>query len=377
MEKRAVQRASFQIYSAVFFLISLFLPPLLHAEDITRSTELVSPGGDYRDFRVRGALTAGIQVTAFPDTPVGAAQSLTTINGNLFIWEGSVMVDRYLKIGNDADNSVFRTYLPDIAWNNYWTGINSNTANLFQGHPRAEFEVTGNVYASAFRSSPADGGTIGQPYHDQLLHFLVTPDGQWVELGAQTTANSALLFFGNFDAPLRPYVATARFGAHPAMIVNQGSGIYSTGQVGIGTTVFDNATIGLQVGATGLERSVLFGGGIPGAYSSREYKKDIAFFKPADYQRIYSKIDDLNVTRFRYKEALPDSRLEIGLIQEEIPDEIKAHGGENISYTDMIGFMIAGIRGLKEQNDALESEITKLEKEVALLETQRGAHARI
>jgi hypothetical protein len=317
---------------ALFFLFAFAGTAI--ADNVNRSTEYISPFGLYTGLQAAKTLTTGIQATS-AGTPANAAQSTFTINGNLQINQGNTIIDEMFNVGN-----TFETYPLNFWTGTHFFGINTTTI------PNNEGQVNGNIYAKYFRS--ASGSPLDA---DQLLYFGVTSDEQWVELGAKCGVGG----FAN------PYSA-ARFEASPAIILNS----YSGGNVGIGVA---NPLYKLQVGDFG---SGLYAIGYAwNTFSSRQYKKDISVFSQQDIQRVFSEIDNLNIVRFRYKKEKPDDPLRIGLIVEEAPQELLTDDGTTISTTNTIGFLVAGIQTLKSENEALEKDITKLEKAISALEKKK------
>ena len=340
------------VIMVLFFLFVLV--SIAAAENVNRSTEYISPFGNYKGLQATKTLTTGIQATA-AGTPANAAQSTVAINGDMNVTQGNVNIDEIF----EANGGTFETYPSSIWLGTHWFGINVDPATLVPstGTPRVECEVNGDIYAKYFRASPGNNDS------DQLLYFGVTNDGSWVEMGSMIGFMSGWGVHGGFSRP----ESAARFNASPKIVLN----FYSGGNVGIGTA---NPQYKLQVGDPPLP-------GNPSLYalayswdvfSSRQYKTDISVFESHDIQRVFSEIAKLNVVRFHYKGDKPEDRLRMGVIAEEAPKEVLSANETTLSMTDTIGFLVAGIQALKTENDVLEKEIGALEQGIAVLEKKRG-----
>ncbi len=95
-------------------------------------------------------------------------------------------------------------------------------------------------------------------------------------------------------------------------------------------------------------------------FSSRDYKKDIQLLDSSDYSNIIEKLKQTKVYRFRYKEADKDSKLKIGLIAEEAPEEIVSHEGKGIDIGEAVGFLMAAVKAQAEEIKVLKQEISGL-----------------
>ena len=363
------------ILAAVFFFFSV---PARATDNVQRSTENISPFGDYQELQIRRTLKTGIAATAPAGTVSNAALSTVDIYGSMNIlgnlgnppgtslavnWtitKGSeVDVFEIFEVKNGASFPAFETY-PNSTATSHWFGINVDPSSLVgtPGCPRAELEVNGDIYASAFRASP-----ITSTYSDYLLYFKMATvtvgavTSAIVELGSSFASNAT--GYGNSES-------VVRFCASPNIVLNGVGAGYSSANVLIGTTVpagvsDSDPNYKLQIGAAG---STLYAiGHAWNLFSSRDFKKDISLFTAQDTQALFSKIDQLNIVRFHYKEAKPGSRLETGVIAEEAPKELVTEDGKALSTTDAIGFLVAGVQGLQKEKEALEKRIAELERQ--------------
>lgn len=95
-------------------------------------------------------------------------------------------------------------------------------------------------------------------------------------------------------------------------------------------------------------------------YSSRDYKKDIEALAPSDYRDILKRLRETEVFRFRYKEAEENSKLRLGLVAEEAPEEIVSHEGKGIDLGEAVGFLMAAVKAQAEEIDGLKQEISRI-----------------
>ncbi len=346
------------------------------ATDVDKSTEYPVPSGIYDGITVSRYLRMGIPTAAVPDVdahtpnagtanPATASQAALTINGNVYIHpldlnltdaqppvpyvpldtDGGagatvplrdVVIDEKLTV----DGTTFRVVPLNWWGNSHWTAV--NVPGAVTGDSRgSEFQVNGDIHAYAYRAS--------QRYPDQndtRVHFGPTKVSgvSWLDMRAKT---------GMIDANQWAHgMSTLYFRADPMLVLNG----YSRANVGIGTT---NPTYLLQVGdpGSGLQ-AIAHSWDI---YSSRAYKTDIRPFSPADYRLAADRVGDLNLVRFRYKEDKPGDKKILGFIAEEAPNEILSPDGKAVSLGDTLGFLLAAIKGLKAENDALRTEIERLE----------------
>lgn len=95
--------------------------------------------------------------------------------------------------------------------------------------------------------------------------------------------------------------------------------------------------------------------------SSRELKKDIASLTEKDYSKVLETINQLEVVRYRYK-GNQENKLHIGLIAEDSPKDILSQDGKSVSLYDSMGYMLAGMKALIQENQQMKAEIAALKK---------------
>ena len=94
--------------------------------------------------------------------------------------------------------------------------------------------------------------------------------------------------------------------------------------------------------------------------SSRSYKTDIQPLKSREYAEILEKLENLEVVRFRYK--IEPEREHIGLIAEEVPDEMASVDRKGIPTADAIAFLTAALKAQQSQIENLKETVRQLQK---------------
>jgi hypothetical protein len=103
-------------------------------------------------------------------------------------------------------------------------------------------------------------------------------------------------------------------------------------------------------------------------YSSQEYKQDIRELTPQEYQQALEALLKTPVVHFRYKGQDPDSKEKIGVIAEEVPQEILAEGNSRaVSLNAYISLLHAALVEQQSQIQALIDRLSELEQEVEAL----------
>lgn len=308
----------------ILLLLAFFALDFLPAfADEQRSTEYISPYGDYRELTSLRSLQIGEATNALGSM---------TVYGDCRVEGGAAQVDEVLGIDGNTLHTVHNP-----GWGGaFWTGINVAV-------PDAEFHVNGTVFARRFRTSP-----IGAAFADQQLYFGVNAGKSEGEMGSRVPAGwndpDSIVRFHGIPVVLNHYARIT----HPTTRVI----------IGTGQTVGSIPAL-VQVGDT--TRRLNIKGWPLSTFSSREFKKDIAPLSLTQSQALYDRFNRFNLVTFRFKNH-PDPEPQLGLIVEEAPEELLSEGGGGVSLSDSTGVLLAVIQNLKTENDDLEKQITALEK---------------
>ncbi|MCI0406185.1 MAG: tail fiber domain-containing protein [candidate division Zixibacteria bacterium] len=160
------------------------------------------------------------------------------------------------------------------------------------------------------------------------------------QIGSRQTGSGSFLSFGT----------SSTFGIG---ITNEAVTIDPSGKVGIGLPAPAHP-LHMASGA-----HVTAGGTWTNA-SSRSYKTDIQPLKDKEYADILEQLENLDVVRFRYK-ADPN-REHIGLIAEDVPDEMASLDRKGIPTADAIAFLTAALKAQQAQIENLKKTIRQLQE---------------
>ncbi len=94
--------------------------------------------------------------------------------------------------------------------------------------------------------------------------------------------------------------------------------------------------------------------------SSREAKRDIKRFSSADYRKVSTKLNKTDVVWYRYKGS-KDPRRRVGLIAEDVPEELATADRKGISTADAVGFLMAVVKDQQRQIDELQRKMNRLQ----------------
>ena len=95
-------------------------------------------------------------------------------------------------------------------------------------------------------------------------------------------------------------------------------------------------------------------------FSSRAYKKDITPLSPADYGAVLARLDSTQIYHWRYKSDSPNFRPHTGYIAEEAPKDVVIDKGA-ISLGDNVGFLLASLKALELENQAIAKRVKELQ----------------
>jgi len=146
--------------------------------------------------------------------------------------------------------------------------------------------------------------------------------------------------------------------------------IDSNGNFGIAT---DTPTNILTIGQ-GMGNPIADGWSV---YSSEQYKTDITYLEEEEYEDILKEIKDMNLAKYRYKKdkesgfvesSTEESKLNLGVIAEEVPEQVLSEDKMSVSLYDYASFALAGVKAVKSELDELKNALGVVENEDGTLE---------
>lgn len=201
----------------------------------------------------------------------------------------------------------------------------------------------------------AKGGTVNG--------YIFVTDNLYLQNNAGGNANNVLSIHGysdNLDID-----AISSFGSVVGTSVR-----FWTAPAGLGHAlrmiVLPNGNVGIGNGAPANPLDMGSGahctaGGVWTNASSREYKTDIVPLQQEEYSEILEKLEKMDVVHFKYKTE-PDVE-HIGMIAEDVPQEIASPDRKGIPTADAIAFLVAAVKAQQTKIEKLENKLEQLTKE--------------
>jgi hypothetical protein len=342
------------------FTENYWLQLVIEGETLSPRQPITSTGYSYNTIRVKDDSTYYVEPQAEPTSAsfAGNVLGLGTFGsgsipheggGNKFFW--------YPKKAAFRAGEVNATQWDDVSVGerSIATGLNT-TASGAVSVAMGESAVASGDHSFAMGLSPTASGNvslaIGSSVNATALNS--TAIGLWVTANQPNTIVLGRGYdSGNHLINNAQNSLMVGFGVNaPALYVSGGA---LASRVGIGTTSTDRILKIVQNGGNAIADGW-------DTYSSREYKKDIAYLQPSDYDGILQKLDEINVVRYHYKEDGENEKLRIGVIAEEAPDEILSEDDKSMSLSDSVGFLLATVKAQQEKIEALEREVEELKK---------------
>ncbi len=354
---------SFYRLAPFFVSLTLFLISTgSNAETVERSTEYSSPYGSYSELTAINSLTVGIAPGSPQDTGSNAATGTVTVNGSLQISNGPTIIDGKLAVDGDT-----LKVLPYPYWyGQYWVNIGQPSPEYNAGDPNLIHKL-------------ADLNVYGDIYSLRYFHVAMRFSEKDLYLGTDSTTTPVWGEMGSRDG--NDIWRTAFFKANHKIVLNSGGTGRSSGPVLIGATPTE--AIAFLGGVANYNSYKLIVNGVGKAQSfdgpsSREYKTNIQPLTTIQYNGILDKLSKTDIFHFRYKAIdAPTQKLHTGIIAENGPEEMLSPDKRGVDVSNSIGFLMAATKELVIENEALEKEIVKLEKEINLPQREGKAHGRL
>ncbi len=143
-----------------------------------------------------------------------------------------------------------------------------------------------------------------------------------------------------------------RSGGNEQIVLRADAGIWITNTGGVATydvTKLINTSSG----------AYLTTGGTWTNASSRSYKTDIQPLRSSEYADFLEKLGKVEVVHFRYK--TDPCREHIGMIAEDVPEEIASEDRQGVPTADAIAFLMAALKAQQGQIKKLEEKLKEME----------------
>lgn len=96
--------------------------------------------------------------------------------------------------------------------------------------------------------------------------------------------------------------------------------------------------------------------------SSQEHKQDITKLSSEDLNLILVRLKQTPVFRYRFKAPGIDSKIRLGVIAEQSPEDILDESGKAVSFLDYNGFLLAALKAQQSLIENLQNDILLLQK---------------
>lgn len=188
------------------------------------------------------------------------------------------------------------------------------------------------------------------PSNDEVLKYMKTKTTHIaffyyliISLGLNILLFDAVYGYSDFGAPTEfgNETNTTCFIGGDLGLLNCTGNIITTGKMGAGT-ITPNATLTVVVGGTTIADEWT-------VRSDRSLKQNIVDYFP--------NISDLKIYKYRFKVQNKTTREHIGLMTDEVPDELLGADGQGIDLYAYISYVFSYAQKLQEKNIALMEEL--------------------
>ena len=103
--------------------------------------------------------------------------------------------------------------------------------------------------------------------------------------------------------------------------------------------------------------------------SSRDYKKNIEPMTDEDLANLFKVLDEVDMVRFLYKQEPDEATLRVGMIAEEMPDQLASKDRKHLALGRHVGFLMGIVKALNAQRRQMALEIAELKEEIHSLQS--------
>jgi len=368
---------------AFILLLGFALTQDARAAEIDVTTYYDAPFGDYKEFRLSGTLAAGL-VDADPGPLlIGAGSYTAAFFGGFNVWNNDIPGHLGASRGGGLTVTGNLDIQDALGISLLYVNATTDRVGIGTRAPAAALDVRGeakaiNLFAYA---SPLDPT---QPYAE--MNTEVTPE----RFGAG--------YWWNQTFPHRYRFCTMHIDGDPIAIQSIDKSAMGLGGLGRGQLIINGMPVGyvtydakviLVVGepqqnqvldpdpdeATGDGDGDPNQGDYPVAlpkpqafahqwyqFSSREYKKDIVPLMPAEYGTILSSLAVMDVVRYRFHSESGTTKPHVGLIAEDVPEDMAQSDRKSIGLGEQAAFLLASAKALRGEQDDMRARVERLKK---------------
>ena len=175
----------------------------------------------------------------------------------------------------------------------------------------------------------------------------------WVASDTSTNGSDLILQSNTSTAVGNPCTSDGK----RLTLSTQSGFLFENGNVGIGNT---SPSALLEVGTGG----AICNGTTWSDGSSREFKKNIEGLSEEDIAHLFDALEEVDLVKFQYKGESDASTPRVGMIAEEMPDILASEDRKRLELGRHIGFLMAVVKTMHEQNMKLTQEVSELKSQM-------------